>query len=123
MLVLVIDDDKFVRNIYESELHQENIQVELAQDGVEGLTKAKEVKPNLIIMELILTKKNGFEVLQELKKDSKLKNIPVVICSALSQSKDIDEALKLGAIKYFSKEDYSLKQVIKEVLEILVTQM
>ena len=123
MTILVIDDDKFARNVYESELHQENITVVTARDGEEGVAKAKEIKPNLIILELIVAKKNGFEVLKELKADASVKNVPVVVCSALNQKSDIDEAMKLGAVKYMSKENYSLKQMVKEILNILLTQV
>ena len=121
MKVLIIEDDKFVRTVYESELHQENIEVELAVDGEEGMAKAKKNKPDLIILDMILPKKNGFQILEELKKDAKLKNIPVVACSSLSQKADIDETIKLGAVKYLSKEDYSQKQVIQEVLKVLMS--
>lgn len=123
MKVLVIDGDKFAQNIYLSELHQENIAVEVAEDGEEGLKKARETDPKIIILELILTKLNGFEVLKELKNDKKTKDIPVVVCSSLSQEDDIKEAMDLGAVKYFSKEDYSLKQVTREVIEMLMTLM
>jgi DNA-binding response OmpR family regulator len=123
MKVLVIDGDNFAQNIYLSELHQENIAVEVANDGEEGLKKARETDPKIIILELILTKLNGFEVLKELKQDKKTKDIPVIVCSSLSQENDIKEAMDLGAIKYFSKEDYSLKQVTREVIEMLMTMM
>lgn len=121
MKVLIIDEDKFARSIYESELHQQNIQVVFAVDGADGLKKAKEEKPNLIIMELILTKKNGFDLLNEIKNDAKIKDIPVIVCSVLGQESDINEAMSLGAKKYFSKDTYSLKQVTKEVLDILMS--
>ena len=122
MKVLVIDEDKFAQSVYESELHQQNISVELAKDGLEGVEKAKETKPDIIILELIVTKKNGFEVLEEIKQDADIKNTPVVVCSSLSQKNDVDEAMRLGALKYFSKEEYSLKQVVKEVMNILINQ-
>lgn len=120
MKVLIIDEDKFACSIYESELHQQNVEVVFAADGVAGAQKAKEEKPDLIIMELILTKKNGFDLLAEIKKDEATKNIPVVVCSALSQESDINEAMATGAAKYFSKDTFSLKQVTKEVLDILI---
>lgn len=120
MKVLIIEDDKFTRTVYESELHQENIEVELAEDGETGLEKAQKTKPDLIILDLILPKKNGFEVLEELKKNKKTQRIPVVVSSALSQKTDIDEIMKLGAAEYLPKENYSLKQIIKEVLNILM---
>jgi CheY-like chemotaxis protein len=120
MKVLIIEDNKFVRTVYESELHQENIEVELAEDGVVGLEKAQTLKPDLILMDLILPKKNGFILLEELKADPKTKKIPVIVTSALNQKSDIDETMKLGAIKYFTKDSYSQKQIIQEVLKSLM---
>lgn len=120
MKILIIEDDKFTSKLYESEFHQENIEVELAADGEEGIKKARKTKPDLILLDLILPKINGFEVLEILKNEKKLKNIPVVILSALSQQVDIDEAMKLGAVKYLSKEDYSHKQITQEVLNVLM---
>lgn len=122
MKVLIIDDDKFVRTVYESEFHQENVAVVLASDGKAGLALALQENPTLIIMELILPKLNGFEVIGELKKDNKLKKVPILICSSLSQKSDIDEAMSLGVEKYLPKENYSLKQVVAEALKILLTQ-
>lgn len=121
MRVLIIEDNKFIRTVYESELHQENIEVDLAEDGIKGLEKAREKAPDLIILDLILPRKNGFDVLEELKSDAKLKKIPVVVASALSQKSDMDEAMNLGAIKYFPKDSYSQKQIIQEVLNVLMT--
>lgn len=121
MKVLIIEDDKVISTVYESELHQENIEVDVAQNGEEGLEKARKSKPDLILLDMILPRKNGFEVLEELKKDKMLNKIPVVVSSALSQKVDIDEAMKLGAYKYLSKENFSQKQIIREVVNILMT--
>lgn len=122
MKVLIIEDNKFLRQVYESELHQENIEVDLAEDGVAGIEKAKTGKPDLILLDLILPKKNGFEVIEEIRADQKLKKIPIVVSSALSQKSDIDEAMQLGATKYLSKDSYSQKQVIQEVLNVLMSK-
>jgi CheY-like chemotaxis protein len=121
MKVLVIDDDNFIISVFESEFHQNNIQVEKAQNGQEALEKAAKCEPDLICMELILTRKNGFEVLEELKKNEKTKDTPVVIYSSLNQKDDVQEALAKGATKYFPKEEYSVKQIIKEIMNILIS--
>ncbi|MBI5306339.1 response regulator [Candidatus Wolfebacteria bacterium] len=120
MKVLIIDDDKFIRTVYESQLQQENIDVELAPDGESGLVKAKSAKPDLILLDMILPQKDGFEILKELKANSNLKNIPVVVFSSLSQQNDIDEAFKLGAIKYLPKDTYSPAQIVEEIKNILL---
>lgn len=123
MKVLVIDEDKFVINIYESEFHQQNIEVISAQNGQEAWDILKKESPDLIIMELILVKINGFDLIKKIKAQKKFKDTPIVICSSLNQQEDIDEATSLGATKFFSKQSYSLKQVTKEVLEILISKI
>lgn len=101
--ILLIDDDKFFLEFYRSEMAQYNFKVEFAVDGEEGLKKAKEIIPDAIILDVILPKKDGFEVLEELKKDDKTKNIPVVVASVLSEDNDIKRLLSLGAAKTFNK--------------------
>ena len=120
MKVLIIDDDKFIRTVYESELHQENIEVELAEDGEKGLEKARSVKPDLILLDMILPGMSGFELLEKLKADDELKKIPVVVFSSLNQQSDIDEAVKLGAVKYLPKDTHSPSQIVEEIKKILM---
>jgi len=120
MKILIIEDDKFISTVYESEFHQQNVEVELAFDGVEGLKKARECQPDMVLLDLMLPKLNGFEVLQEMKSDPVLAKIPVMVSSSLNQPSDIDEVIKLGAVKYFAKESSSLQQVVKEIMDILI---
>jgi len=120
MRVLVVDHDKFVRTIYQSELHQQNITVDLAGDGAEALEMIRKNKPDLVVLELVLPRMNGFDFLAELRKDKKLKDIKVLVCTILGQKKDMDEVVSFGVAKYLRKEDYSHKQVIEEILNILV---
>lgn len=120
MKVLVIEEDKFIGMIYETEFHQENIEVSLAEDGKAGIEMAKKDKPNIILMGLMLAKMNGFDVIKELKKDKITKDIPIVVTSLLNQKKDIDEVISLGAAKYLSKDDYSPKRIVREVMEMLI---
>lgn len=121
MKVLVVDTIKYVQTVFESEFHQQNIEVELASSSQEALDLIKKGKPDLIILELILPVMNGFDFIVELKKNKKNKDIPIIVYSRLGQKKDIDEASSLGITKYFPKEDYSQKQVIQESLNILMS--
>jgi two-component system, OmpR family, response regulator VicR len=114
MKVLIIDDDNFIRTVYKSALNQENIEVEVAADGDEGLAKAKQFKPDAILLDMILPKKDGFEVLKGLKS----KKIPTIVFSSLHQQGDIDEALRLGAMKYLPKDQYSPGQIIDEIKKL-----
>lgn len=117
--VLVIDDDKFIRLVYESKLKKEGFIVSSAQDGEEGFEKISKEKPDLVLLDMILPKKNGFAILEEMGSDAKLKKIPVIVFSALSQPSDIDRALKLGAKRYLPKDEYSPTEIVNEVKKIL----
>lgn len=110
--ILFIDDDRFFLEFYRSELAQYNVSTEFAVDGEEGIRKAKELKPDIILLDIILPKKDGFEVLEELKKDAETKDIPVIIISTLSAQEDIDRLLKLGAVKAFHKLTHLPKDVV-----------
>src|SRR3989344_3998988 len=98
--ILFIDDDNFLRKVYESELKEKGYEVHLASDGDEGLQKVGETKPDLIILDLIMPKKSGFEVLSELSQYEETRSIPVIILSNLAQSDDQKRALDLGAVDY-----------------------
>jgi CheY-like chemotaxis protein len=119
MRVLIIDDDKFIRVVYKSGFVHEGIEVDLAQDGEEGIEKARESSPDIILLDIILPNKDGFEFLEEAKKDDILKKIPVIVFSALNQQPDIDRAMGLGALKYMPKDNYMPNQIIEEVKKIL----
>lgn len=101
--ILFIDDDRFFLEFYRAELAQFNITTDFAQDGEEGVKKAKELLPDVILLDVILPKKDGFGVLADLKADPSTKDIPVIIISTLSSEQDKNELLKLGAVQTFSK--------------------
>jgi len=117
--ILFIDDDKFFLEFYQSELAQYNVNTEFALDGEEGIEKAKELNPDVILLDVILPKKDGFEVLEELKKNDKTKDIPVVIISGLSAKKDLDKLLQLGAVKTFNKLTHLPKDVAGYVQSLI----
>lgn len=122
MKVLIVDEDKFIRTVYKSELNRENIEVETVADGSDVISQAKKIQPDLILLDVILPGENGFVILENLKNDSDLKNIPVIVFSCLSQQSDIDKAMKLGATKYLPKNKYSLSQVVGEIKKILIEE-
>lgn len=121
--VLVIDEDYFTRSVYESELHQQNIEVVTVADGLLGLEEARRRRPCIIVLELILPKLNGFELIKIIKQDPSLKNTVLVVASILGQVADREEAMRLGADKYLSKNDYSAKQIITEVVNLMSAQL
>lgn len=117
--VLIIEDDKFLLKLYSDELTREGFEVSKASTGEEGLSRVEAEAPDLIILDLILPSKNGFEVLSEIKLDSESEDIPIIILSNLGQEEDIERGLELGADTYLVKTEFSmskLPEVVKEQL-------
>jgi two-component system, OmpR family, alkaline phosphatase synthesis response regulator PhoP len=113
MNVLIIDDDKFFRTLFEAEFRQVNAEVTLASDGEEGLALAKKIHPDVIICDLILQKKDGFELLADLTKTPEGKNAKIFVFSSLAQEHDKEEALNLGAHAYFFKGKQTVQDVVQ----------
>lgn len=117
--ILIIEDDKFLLKLYSDKLRRADFEVFEALTGEEGLNKISTEKPDLIILDLILPRKSGFEILSELKIDSKTKDIPIIILTNLEQKSDIKRGLEMGAKSYLIKTDFStnkLPQLVKENL-------
>ena len=120
MRVLIIEEDPFTASVYESELKQQNIETYVANNGYDGIKIARRRKIDLILMDLILSRVNGFEVLRSLKRSRIMKTkTTIIVASALGNSKDIEEAMSLGALKYLNKDQYSPKQIIAEVINVM----
>ncbi len=115
MKILIVEDDKFLRLLLERKLKNENFEVVAAEDGEETLEKIVTEKPDLILLDIILPKKSGFAVLEEINKDENLKRIPVFIISNLGQPEDIERGKNLGAKEYFVKAGLSLEELIKKI--------
>jgi len=113
--ILVVEDDKFLRKVYESKLPKEGFDVVLAVDGVEGLEKLKTEAPDLMLLDLIMPRKSGFEVLEELKADKKAAHIPILVLSNLGQDEDIERTKNLGATEFLIKSNLSIKEIIEKI--------
>ncbi|MBI2450865.1 MAG: response regulator [Parcubacteria group bacterium] len=112
MKILIIDDEQPLLKLYSVLLAKEGIEVAFNTEGNLAFQRVKEMKPNLVLLNLMLPKKNGFDVLVEIKKDPETKNIPVIIFSNLSQATDIAKAKDLGAVDYIVKPNVPLAEVI-----------
>ncbi|MDP3970178.1 MAG: response regulator [bacterium] len=118
--IIVVEDESFLSKILAERLNDEGFKkIIVASNGVEALQKIKDDQPDLILLDMILPKMNGFEVLEELKNDDKLKNIPVLILSNLGQDNDIERAKELGADQYIVKSNFSMHKVMASVTEML----
>lgn len=113
--ILVIEDDKFLRELIARKLREENYEVSEAVDGEEGFQKVQEEKPDLILLDLILPGIDGFEVLAKIKEDPTLAQIPVIILSNLGQRDDIEKGLRLGAIDFLVKAHFTPNEIIEKI--------
>jgi len=113
--ILLAEDDKFISRAYKDGLTRAGFEVETAYDGNEALKKIRANKPNLILLDLVMPDKDGFETLEELHLDKKLKKIPVIVLSNLGQDSDVKKGKELGAVDYLIKSDHSMKEVIEKV--------
>lgn len=117
--VLLIEDDQFLAKMYTTKLNMEDIAVHLAPDGQEGINLAKAEKPDIILLDIILPKMDGWQVLEALKADAKTKSIPVLLLTNLGQQEDIEKGLKLGATDYLIKAHFTPSEVLDKIKSIL----
>jgi DNA-binding response OmpR family regulator len=116
--ILIIEDEKVLLEVLEKKLTSQGYEVLVAKDGEEGLNKMKESKPDLILLDIIMPKKDGFEVLTEMNKNEALLEIPVIIISNSGQPVEIDRALRLGVKDYLIKTEFDPEEVINKVTKI-----
>lgn len=119
---MIADDESLIRQAYTDGFTRAGFDVQTAVDGVEALEKIHSAPPEIILLDIIMPRKTGFDVLKELKSDSKLKSIPVVILSNLSQATDEVEVRRLGASDFFVKSDFSLKELVDRVRDMMGTK-
>lgn len=112
--VLIAEDDKFLRNVLQAKLVAEGFGVRIAADGEEAITAIAEATPDILLLDIIMPKKNGFDVLEDLRLTGR-QDIPVVILSNLGQDEDVRRGLALGAVDFLVKSDHSLKDVVEKV--------
>jgi len=117
--ILIIEDDPFLSEMYAAKFKQSDFSVELAADGQQGLKEIKSVKPDLVLLDIVLPKMDGFEVLKKVKEDNQLKDIPIVLLTNLGQKKEVEKGLNLGADEYIIKAHFTPTAVVAKVKEIL----
>ena len=114
--ILLVEDEKFIAHAYKDGLEGAGFQITIATDGLEAMAALRKGAPyNLVLLDLIMPNKSGFEVLEEMRADSALKKIPVLILSNLGQDSDIAQGKALGAVDYLVKSNFSMKEVIAKV--------
>ena len=116
--ILLVEDDLFLSSLLKNRLEKEKFEVLAAHDGDEALKLLRDSKPDLILLDIILPGKSGFEVLEEMQADPQLRDkvkIPVVIISNLGQESDLERGRELGVVDYFVKARISIDDLVKKV--------
>ncbi len=113
--ILIVEDEEIVSGLLEKKLKNEGYEVFCAKDGEEGLEKMRKIKPDLILLDIIMPKKGGFEVMEEMQKEEDLKNLPVIVISNSGQPVELDRAKSLGAKDWLIKTEFDPQEVLEKV--------
>jgi DNA-binding response OmpR family regulator len=117
--ILIVEDDALILRMYQEAFTSEGFEVLFASDGQAGLDMARANKPTIILLDIMMPKLNGMQMLEQLKADPAIHTIPVIVLTNLSSTMDAEKALKLGAVKYVVKSDYKPREIITIVKDIL----
>lgn len=117
--ILLVEDDAFLLNMYADKFRAEDFEVFVSDNGAEAVELAKQKIPDVILLDVILPKMDGFEVLTELKKDPTTKGIPVILLTNLSQKDEVKKGLELGAKDFLIKAHFMPNEVVEKVKGVL----
>jgi len=117
--ILVVEDDKFLVAAYKVKLEKLGWEVRIAMDGEEALAVLKDFVPDVILLDVVMPKMDGFATLAAIKKNPGLANIPVLLASNLGQKEDIDKGKALGAAGYVVKADLSIEELVGRIEEAI----
>lgn len=113
--ILMIEDERIIVELLKRKLEKEGYQVSVGRDGVEGLERMRENKPDLVLLDIIMPRMGGLEVMEKMREEDGLKDIPVVVISNSGQPVELDRAKKLGAKDWLVKTEFDPQEVIRKV--------
>lgn len=118
--ILLIEDDPFLIDIYTTKLKEAGFSIDFANSGDSGLEKLREKKYALLLLDIVLPKSDGWQILSDIKNmPQKYQELKIIILSNLGQKEDVEKGLKMGATKYLIKAHYTPSEVVEEIREIL----
>lgn len=117
--ILIVEDDSFISDMYKAKLEYLGYDIKIAENGKVGLELATSFNPDLILLDIVMPEKDGFELLSDLKKDEKLKDLPVILLTNLGRREDIEKGFKMGANDYIIKAHFTPQEVVEKVNKIL----
>ncbi|PLX27373.1 response regulator [Candidatus Parcubacteria bacterium] len=119
--IALIEDDPYLSSMYATKFELEGYEVVTASDGEKGLALIQSKIPNLILLDVMMPKMNGFDVLERIKKDDKTKDIPVILLTNLNQSDEVERGMRMGAVDYLIKAHFLPSEVVEKVKMALDT--
>jgi CheY-like chemotaxis protein len=117
--ILLVEDEELLIKAYRRKLEAARYEVETAVDGIEGLEKAKQLKPDLILLDILMPRLNGIEVLKQIKADPDLNAIPVIVLTNVASMENTEECLRAGCVSYIIKSNTIPSDVLREVKKVL----
>ncbi|MDP2655110.1 MAG: response regulator [bacterium] len=120
-VILLVEDDPFLSALLKTRLQNEGLTVMHAMDGQQAIEMLKASKPSLILLDLILPKKSGFEVMEAIQSDPELNKSPIIIISNLGQESDLQRGKELGAIEYFVKAKTSIDDLVTKIRQFVIS--
>ena len=117
--VLIVEDDPMLSEIYTKKFEISGFEVSLAKTGLEAVESAKKIKPDLILLDLVLPEIDGFEVLKRIRQEDSLKEVKIIISSNLSQEDERQKAEDLGANGFITKASFTPQEMVNKVQEVL----
>ncbi len=117
--VLIIEDDSYISEMYRIKFESENFETVVKNDGVEGIKFMEKNIPDIILLDIVMPKMDGFSVLKTIKKNPKLDKIPVILLTNLSQKENIERGFDLGASSYIIKAHFTPSEVVEKIKEVL----
>ena len=117
--ILLVEDDPFLADIYITKLKSSGFDAEVVSNGEDCLSRAAEKNFDLVILDIVLPKMDGWEILKKIKETEKIKSLPVIVLSNLGQRAEVEKGLKMGAVKYLIKAHYAPSEVVEEIKKVL----
>jgi len=117
--VLIIEDDSYISDMYKIKLESENFEVIIAKDGTIGIKLLEKQKPDIILLDIVMPKMDGFDILKTIKGNVELKKVPVVLLTNLSQKENVERGFELGADSYIIKAHFTPSEVVEKIKGIL----
>lgn len=117
--IVIVEDDAVLSDMYVKKFEVEGFKVERALDGEEGLALIKKVHPALVLLDIMMPKKNGLDTLKDIRNDDSIKNTYVVLLTNVGEQNYVDEGMRLGANQYLMKSNFTPREIVEKVREWL----